>query len=159
MSVRGAYRGFPTKAVDTERRARRLIRSSSTVAQTGISTVTDFTGLTVIFTVTADMLDGGNYACYVDAVPGWIFGATSTYNGWVGITDDLNVVKDSKLIMTATTGGYCPAPLMREVITTPGSYIRKVRAARATGTGTISHNIDLPESTAWIEARLVYVGP
>lgn len=158
MTIRGAYRGVPSQVVDDDRKARRLARATSTTTQTGITTVVDLTGVSITFTVTQRDIAGGLYACYVEAEPGWLYGATAALIGLTAITDESGNSKDSKTIASAVTGSYSAPPFHREVITAAGTYTRKLRIAKqGGGTGTWSHNVDLAESTAWIEARLVRV--
>lgn len=156
-ALRGAYRGVPTRVVDEEPKTRRLAYASSTATQTLISTVVDATGIAITFTVTQADLDNGRYACYVECETGWLHTASAAHNGVATLADEANVAKNSSLFAFVAASGFATSPILREVITTAGTYTRKLRLNRSGASGTFSHNAGAAESAAWIEARMVRV--
>lgn len=122
---------------------REIAYAESTVAQTGITTATDITGLVVTsFTVSTRPV-------VVEAFLPGIYGTTIGTGLQVFIADAANAV-------TAQAGFTCAVEydvrpiIARERITTPGTYTRKVRAARNAGTGTVGNGFDLAAVTASI---------
>lgn len=107
--------------------------AGSATAQTGISTITDVTGLTVTFTVRAA------HPAYVFAELPDVSVATAASTGRMSITDEANDPK------ARTRAGFDLTNTAREMhamerITAAGTYTRKVRLERTAGSGTLSVN-------------------
>lgn len=111
---------------------RELASAVSTTNQTGISTVTDLTGLTITFTV-------GARPVVVEAYLPYLFSATLASKPTVTITDENNVIKRSATLDLALNSGE-PA-YVRERISVAGTYTRKVRLLRTSGSGTLNNNV------------------
>lgn len=105
-----------------------LASATCTTSQTGISTATDITGLSITFTV------GSRPVIVRATLPAYQPSDTTTGVNWV-LTDASNTVTSSSL--GSSTAATYSSVSVEERFTTPGTYTRKVRAARQ-GTGTIS---------------------
>lgn len=126
---------------------RELGYASSTAVQTGIAgTATDITSLSITF-------DVGARPVYVMAHLPYTFPVTSGGAFNTFITDAANTTKG--------IGGmsYDAASAVRQInvverINTPGTYTRKVRVIRASGTGTLTvgFNANTPATIRAIEA-------
>lgn len=102
-----------------------------TTAQTGITTVTDVSQLTISFTV-------ASYPVEVEAFLPWVVAsAAGQANGDMQITDNANTIKAYGLVSMYAASAFSAPGRAVERIVTPGSYVRKVRIERVTGTGTI----------------------
>lgn len=121
-----------------------------TTAQTGISTVTDINQLIATFTV-------ATYPVDVILEPPFMWCSTGNVNGEISLTDNSNVVKRQMPMATSGAGVYSPGQSIIERITTPGTYTRKARTFRDTGTGTINVAIAGAEATTYGILRVVEV--
>lgn len=122
-----------------------LAYASGTAAQSGITTVTDITGLTITFTV-------GQFAVEVELFVPYVLSATAAVNGDVQIADNANAVTAYGLISMYASGAYTAPGRAVERITTPGTYTRKGRIERLSGTGTISVSAGVSTTTSYIKA-------
>lgn len=107
--------------------------AGSATAQTGISTITDVTSLSVTFTVRA------NHPAYVHAELPDVSVASAASTARMSITDEANDPK------ARSRAGFDLTNTAREMhamerITAAGTYIRKVRLERTAGSGTLSVN-------------------
>lgn len=119
---------------------RELAYASSTVQQTGISSATDLTGLSITFTVGSRPVD----------VELWL--------PWVQCTDSGATAAGliTTLTNTQTAAGGTTSPAASAIIqigcteriTAPGTYDRKARLFRASGTGTLTNNSGLATTAA-----------
>jgi hypothetical protein len=123
-----------------------LAHNAQSAAVTGITTETDITGATISFTVTAEQLV--DYpVVIVEAMLCWVFSATAAANGSMVITDNSNVAKKYNLLTMYASGAHSTGGVIQERITAAGSYTRKLRVSRSTGTGTISVGLAATAST------------
>lgn len=121
-----------------------LARASATAQQTGITSATDITGLSITFTVT-------NKPVTVRAEVPYAFNDTALGQVQLQITDAANTITAVDLQKCATASD--PIHLVaEEEITAPGTYTRKVRIARATASGTITALLNGSITTARIKA-------
>jgi hypothetical protein len=119
---------------------RELARAVTATAQTGISTVTDLNNLSITFTV-------DKYAVEVELWLPWTYSSTGLVNGVGTIYDTPGAVNKAQSLFNHPAGGaYAPVRTI-ERITTPGTYTRKGRIERASGTGTINVSLAGAEST------------
>lgn len=110
---------------------RELARLESTTTQTGITTVTTLTDFASLpFTVV-------DYPVVVELFVPWIASATAGLAGSLGIADATPTTLRVSGFTTAATTDRVEA-IVRERITTPGSYTRVGRIQRNSGSGTIT---------------------
>lgn len=147
---RGLYRGFESQSPSEVREPKRLALASSTVQQTGLSTpATDLTGLSVSFTVT-------DYPVEVELYCPWIVMTGSGGGGWIIISDLSNNATAHALWSVYVTTLYTMC-IAKELITVPGSYSRKGRIERVSGTGTIDFGANLNTVVSTIKATEVRI--
>lgn len=122
---------------------RELASVQSAVVQAALGAgPTDITGLSITFTVGARPVWVHAYLPYVASNA-----ATSMYN--LSVTDAAGTVQEG--VNTTFAASVFLGVSVWERISTPGTYTRKVRAARVLGTGTITVNFDAT-TTAFIRA-------
>lgn len=126
---RGLYRGVETRtSTDLTLEPRRLARAENTSSQTGITTVTDLTGLAIAFSVNR----------YPVKVTLWIpfpYGTVGGDSLMASISDAAGTsMAETPFALSGTTDAS--ALRVEELITVAGAYSRKGRFRRDVGTGT-----------------------
>ena len=122
---------------------RELAVAESTVQQTGITSITDLTGMSITFTV-------GTRPVWVEVECPVVGLTTVGAAAILTISDGANVSKRSAAIYCAVANETKPVTV-KERISTPGEYTRKVRLARS-GAGTASNGAGNALYTAHIRA-------
>lgn len=117
---------------------RELAYADQSAAVTGIAgSETDITGLSITFTITAAMLADYPVVEVVADLP-YVFSATAAVNGSMNMTDGSNVQKKAGLLSMYASGAFSSPGHLVERISAAGTYTRKIRVVRASGTGTMS---------------------
>ncbi len=145
MIARGLVRGLSSRPVDEVPNVPRLLdrAENAATAQTGVTTVTDLSGLAVSFTVT-------DYPVEVVLDCPLVYGGNANDMTTVLIADAANSSKSEASVTHTSAAGVAQLRAV-ERITTPGSYQRKGRIRRNSGTGSAN---TLPTATTvfFIEA-------
>lgn len=111
-----------------------LASAESTTVQSGISTMTPITGLSITFTV-------GSRPVWVEGVTGYTYSGAGAVGGAIFITDGANAVKRQGGYST-DAANFGASPIARERISTPGTYTRLLQVSRAAGAATVTNGID-----------------
>lgn len=112
---------------------RELAYAESDIYQTGISTtLVLITGLEVSFTVAARPV-------YVEAYLPWSVASAAGASIYASIVDGAGTVAQAALATVSTAGG-AKQMFLRERISTPGEYVRRVGLLRFGGSGTLTNN-------------------
>lgn len=129
-----------------KRPTRVLDLKTSDAAQTGIGTAyVDITGLTITFTV-------GDRPVQVEAYLPWIT-PSAAMTVVAAIRDDANA--DKEVSGEQVAGAHIVHMRVIEIITTPGTYTRKVSLARSGGSGTIANNAGFDTTTSVLKAEVL----
>lgn len=144
MTTRGAYRGFVSRALSEQRQPRELAVVRSTAQLTGVTTVTDFTGFAIAFTVT-------DFPVLVEGFCPYAFSTVDQDSVTLRIADELNTIIEDGLTHIAKASGVVQLRVT-ERITVAGAYSRKLRVLRSTGTGTASFGSGLATTTSFLRA-------
>lgn len=128
VGLRGTYRGWPSSLTADSRLPKRLARAESAgSSQTGITAEVDITGLSVNFSVS-------DFPVKVRLYHPFVYSGADLDQILMSITDAANVVKGATGFGASGAAGLNWL-MAEEEILVPGSYTRKGRIKRNTGSG------------------------
>lgn len=143
---RGYLRGTRRRAPAEETMPKRLAVATSTVSNTGVTTATDLTGLSIGFTVTS------RFPVRVTLYCPFVFGSASGAVPATTICDQANTELELAEFSCAGSNFVNGLTTIYE-ITAPGVYSLKARLKNGTGTGTVSNNADAATVVSRLEAN------